>query len=146
MKLLKALIVVMICGVVISCNKDESASTSSSSMSASVAGSAVSFSASFTTQNGVTVFQGSSNLYTISIYLQVTGPGLYYIGGSSTYPYATVSNISGTYTTNSTTVGQITLSNGSTAGLYSGTFYFTAYNSGTSTGSITVSNGQFTNM
>ncbi len=147
MKVLKIFILVLLSGgVQLSCNKSNSATTGSSTMSANVNGSTVTFSASFTNSGGVTVLQGSNNLYTITIYAQISGPASYMITGPPSYPYATISNISGTFTTTSTNLGQLNISAGSSAGLYNGNFYFTAYNPSTSAGSITVSNGLFTNM
>jgi hypothetical protein len=145
MKGLKFIILLLCCGFLFSCNKNNDSSNANSTMSATINGGSVTFNASFTNQNGVTVIQGSSNLYTVQIFIQISaGGGSYTIGANPSYPYATVSTgLSGSYTTTTAYSGQINLSPASSSGLYNGNFYFTATgNSGT----LTVSNGQFTNM
>jgi len=112
-------------------------------MSASInGGSTINFASSFTNSNGIMVLQGTSNTYTIQLYMQISGPGIQYFQTAPGYPYATVSNVSGSYSTNSANQNQVSISAGSTAGLYNGSFSFTASGS---VGSISVS-GQFTNM
>ena len=112
-------------------------------MSASINGaSTMSFTASFTNSNGVMLLQGTSNTYTIQIYIQISGPSTQYFQTPSTYPYAIVTSVSGSYSTSSVNMNQIAVSAGSSSGLYNGTFGFTASGS---VGSITV-NGQFANM
>jgi hypothetical protein len=112
-------------------------------MSASInGGSTMNFSASFTNSSGVMVLQGTSNTYTIQIYIQISGPGIQYFQTSPSYPYAVVTSVSGSYTTNTANLNEISISAGSTSGLYNGTFSFTGTGS---VGSISVS-GQFTNM
>jgi hypothetical protein len=100
------------------------------------------FTASFTNSNGVMVLQGTSNTYTIQIYIQIAGPGIQYFQSPPSYPYATVSNITGSYSTSAANQNQISITSGSTSGLYNGSFSFTATGSA---GSISVS-GQFSNM
>lgn len=141
MKALKCFFLVLICAGVFSCQK--AATTPSSSMSASFnGGSLITFTSSFTSSNGITVWQGTSNTYTIQIYLQSPGPGTFYFQGQGSYPYATVSDISGSYTTFSSNLNEISMSSASTSGLYNGSFSFTATGSA---GTISV-NGQFSNM
>jgi hypothetical protein len=112
-------------------------------MSASInGGSSGNFTASFTNNNGVMVLQGTSNTYTIQIYIQISGPSTQYFQTTPSYPYATVSNITGSYSTNAANQNTITVTSGSTSGLYNGSFSFTASGSA---GTITVS-GQFSNM
>lgn len=86
--------------------------------------------------------QGTSNTYTIQLYMQISGPGIQYFQTPPGYPYATVSNVSGSYSTSAANQNQVTISAGSTAGLYNGSFSFTGTGSA---GTISVS-GQFTNM
>jgi hypothetical protein len=126
-----------------SCQKSNSTSTPSSSMSASInGGSTINFTSSFSNSSGVMVLQGTSNTYSISIYIQIAGPGVQYFQTPSVYPYATVSNVTGSYSTLTANYNQISVSAGSSSGLYNGSFSFTGNGSA---GSITVS-GQFTNM
>lgn len=100
------------------------------------------FTASFTNSGGVMVLQGTNNTYTIQIYIQITAPGIQYFQTPSAYPYATVSNVSGSYSTVTANQNEISVTAGSTSGLYNGTFSFTATGGA---GSISVS-GQFSNM
>jgi len=112
-------------------------------MSASInGGGTINFTSSFTNSNGVMVLQGSSNTYTIQLYMQISGPGIQYFQTSPAYPYAVVTNVSGSYSTSTANQNQVTITSGSSAGLYNGSFSFTASGS---VGSISVS-GQFTNM
>ena len=142
MKKFKILFIVLLSGCVFSCNKN-STTTPSSTMSASInGGSTMNFSASFTNSSGVMVLQGTSNTYTIQIYIQISGPGIQYFQTSPSYPYAIVTSVSGSYTTNTANLNEISISTGSSSGLYNGTFSFTGTGS---IGSISVS-GQFTNM
>lgn len=142
MKALKYSILILLCGCFFSCRKNDS-TTPTSSMSISInGGSAITLSASFTNNNGVTVLQGTSNTYTVQIYIQLNGPGIQYFQTPSSYPYATVTSISGSYSTSTANENEISLSNGSTGGLYNGSFSFTGTGSA---GTISVS-GSFNNM
>ena len=142
MKILRTFFIVLLCGCLLACNKNTT-STPTSAMSASInGGSTITFTASFTNSNGVMVLQGSSNTYTIQLYMQIAGPGIQYFQSSPSYPYATVTDISGSYSTSTANQNQVTITAGSTAGLYNGSFSFTGTGSA---GSISV-NGQFTNM
>lgn len=142
MKVLRYFFIVWVCTGLFSCHKD-AANTPSSAMSASINGaSSLTFSTSFTTSNNVTVWQGTSNTTTIQIYLQSPGPGTYYFQSPGSYPYATVTDITGSYSTFASTLNQLNMNYGSSSGLYSGSFSFTATGNA---GTISVS-GQFTNM
>lgn len=141
MKALRCFFLVLACISAFSCQK--AATTPSSAMSASInGGSTITFSASFTNSNNVTVWQGTSNTTTIQIYLQSPGPGTYYFQNPGSYPYATVTDISGSYSTFASSLNQISLSAASSSNLYNGSFTFTATGSA---GTISVS-GQFSNM
>lgn len=142
MKILRYSVLIFLCGCLFSCQKN-AASPPTSAMTANInGGSTISFTPSFTNSNGVMVLQGTSNTYTIQIYIEITGPGIQYFQSPPSYPYATVSNISGSYSTNAVNQNQITITSGSTTALYNGSFSFNATGS---VGTITVS-GQFTNM
>lgn len=136
-----SILILLLCGTLFSCKKNDT-TTPSSTMSASINGSNVTFTASFTNNNGVMVLQGTSNTYTLQIYIQISGPGIQTFQTPPGYPYATVSNITGSYSTVSANQNYITITAGSTAGLYNGTFSFTGTGSA---GTISVS-GQFANM
>ena len=111
-------------------------------MSASInGGGTISFTASFTNSNGTMDLHGSTNTYTIDIYIQMSGSGTQTFQTPQGYPYATVTSISGSYSTVSANQNQISVSAVS-GGLYNGSFNFTGTGGA---GSITVS-GQFTNM
>jgi len=143
MKALRYFFLILVCAGVFSCQK--AATTPSSSMSASINGaSTITFSSSFTNSNGISVLQGTSNTATIQIYIQNPGPGTYYFQSPGSYPYATVttSTISGSYSTYASNLNVLSMSTGSTSGLYNGSFSFSATGSA---GTINVT-GQFSNM
>jgi hypothetical protein len=140
MKALRYSILILLCGCIFSCKKSDT--TPSSAMSATINGSPVTFTPTFTNTNGVSVLQGTSNTYSIQIYLQVSGPGIQYFQSAPSYPYATVTDITGSYSTNGANQNEISLSAGTSSGLYNGSFSFTGTGGA---GSISVS-GQFTNM
>lgn len=111
-------------------------------MSASInGGGSISFSPSFTNSNGVTVLEGTTNLYTLQIYIELSGSGIQTFQSAPNYPYATITDASGSYSTSAANQNQITITAAS-GGLYNGSFSFTGIGNA---GTITVS-GQFTNM
>ncbi len=110
-------------------------------MSASISGGGtINFSASYFNQIGI---QGSGNGYTINFYVRLNGAGTYVLADPSTGNFATVVSNGITYTTSSTSTGQITFSPINKTSYYNGTFYFAAIYNGQS---IIISNGQFANM
>ncbi len=149
MKTRKIITLVLLTGVLFSCNKSESSSTPSSSMSADLGSGTVSLSASFTNTNGLIVMTGSSSSNTVQLYLKLNGGGggTYYLGDPSTNFYATVGNNFASYSTSSTYIGQAVVTQGSN-GLYNGTFYFNAVETTPTQGggTVSVSNGSFSNM
>jgi len=143
MKALRYSILILVCGYLLSCKKNDT-TTPSSTMSASInGGSTINYSASFTNSNGVMVLQGTTNTSTIQIYIQIQGPGIQYFQSAPNYPYATITNnSSGSYSTSAVNQNEISISSGTTSGLYNGSFSFTGTGNA---GSISV-NGQFTNL
>ncbi len=151
MKTLKIFILVFISSWLLSCSGSNSATTPSSAMSASVNGSgSINFTASFSNSNGMIIMTGSGNTYTVQLFMRLSGSGgTYTLGDPSGSYYATVSdNFGNKYSTNASSVGQAVVNSSGSSGLYNGTFYFTATETSPTVGgnTISVSNGQFTNM
>jgi len=128
----------------VSCNKDTT-TPANASMSATINGSSVTFTVSITRSNGLTVVQGSSNRYTLTIALGSLSSSVFTLAAQSTNYYATlVDNLGGSYTTDAANTGQITLTQ--SGAVYNGTFYFTANETTPSAGNISVSNGSCSNI
>lgn len=150
MRALKLSIFVFISCWIFSCGQNN-ATTPSSAMSASVnGGGSINFSASFSNSNGEVIMTGSGNTYTIQLFMRLSGSGgTFTLGDPSTLYYATVSDNFGIkYSTSSGSIGQAVVSASGSGGLYNGTFYFTATETSPTPGgnTVTVSNGQFSNM
>jgi hypothetical protein len=133
----------------LSCNKSGSSSTPSSAMSADLGSGVVSLSASFNNSNGMVVMTGSGSSSTVQLYLHLNGGGggTFTLGDPSTNFYATFGNNFASYSTSSTYIGQVIVSEGSN-GLYNGTFYFNAVETTPTQGggTVSVSSGSFSNM
>lgn len=132
----------------LSCSKTKTAT--SATMSATVNGSPVTFSnITITSSNGLTVVQGSSSGYTLTLVLGSMSSSIFVLGAQSTNYYATISNNLGySYSTDAANVGQITLSPVSGSALFNGTFYFNANETSPTSGggNIAVTNGSVTNI
>jgi hypothetical protein len=143
------IIAVMLLGGV-SCKKSDTMTPANASMSATVNGSSVSFTVTVTRSNGLTIIQGTSSNYTLTIVLNLSGPGVFTLAAQATNYYATVSNNLGySYSTDAANTGQITLSRASgSSNLYSGTFYFNANETSPTSGggNISVTSGSCSNI
>src|ERR1700733_7331660 len=73
-----------------SCKK--TVNTPGATMSATVSGSNVSFSVTVSNSNGVTIIQGTSSTYSMTIVLKTLAAGLYTLGAQATSYYATVTD------------------------------------------------------
>ncbi len=131
-----------------SCKK--TVNTPNATMSATVSGNNLTFSVTVSNSNGVTVIQGTSNTYNLTIVLKTLSAGIYPLGAQSTTYYATVSdNFGNSYSTDGANTGQITLTqNQSNTSLYNATFYFTANETAPNQGggNLSVTNGSFSNI
>jgi hypothetical protein len=151
LKAFKIFVFIFLSGWLLSCSGNNSATTPSSAMSASVNGSgSINFSASFNNSNGMIIMTGSGNTYTVQLFMRLsTTGGTYTLGDPSGSYYATVSdNFGNKYSTNASSIGQAVVTQSGSSGLYNGTFYFSAVETSPTVGgnTITVSNGQFSNM
>ena len=127
------------------CSKSDTATPANATMSATINGTSVSFTVSITKSNGLTVVQGSSNRYTLTVVLGSLSPSVFTLAAQSTNYYATlVDNLGGSYTTDASNTGQITLTQ--SGNLYNGTFYFNANETTPSAGNIGVTNGSCSNI
>jgi hypothetical protein len=131
-----------------SCKK--TVNTPGATMSATVGGSNVSFSVTVSNSNGVTIIQGASSSYTMTIVLKTLSAGIFTLGTQASTYYATVSdNFGNSYSTDGANTGQITLTqNQSNTSLYNATFYFTANETAPNQGggNLSVTNGSFSNI
>jgi len=138
--------VALICLVAGGCNKSDQGGASPT-MAATINGSNITFTTILTSSNGLTVVQGTSSRYTLTIYLKTISSSIFTLADPSTGYYATVADALGSnYSTDPVNTGQITLT---TNGLkFNGTFYFIANETSPSPGggNINVSNGSCTNI
>jgi hypothetical protein len=133
----------------LSCKKKDTMTPANASKSATVNGNSVSFTVTVTSSNGLTIIQGTSSNYTLTIVLNLTGPAVFTLGAQNTNYYATVSNNLGySYSTDAANTGQITLSRASGSNLYNGTFYFNANETSPTSGggNISVTSGTCSNI
>jgi hypothetical protein len=149
-KVLNIIVVAVMLVGGLSCKKKDTVTPANATMSATVNGNSVSFTVSITSSNGLTIIQGTSSKYTLTIVLNLTGPGVYTLAAQSTNNYATISdNLGYSYSTDAANTGQITLSRVSgSSSLYSGTFYFNANETSPTAGggNISVTSGTCSNI
>jgi hypothetical protein len=119
-------IVALVCLIAGGCNKsDDTQGGASPTMAATINGSNITFTTTLTSSGGLTVVQGTSSRYTLTIYLKTISSSIYTLADPSTGYYATVADALGSnYSTDPVNTGQLTLP---THGLkFNGTFYFSA--------------------
>lgn len=140
------IVILMLFGL--SCSKSNTATSTNATMSATVNGTPTTFNnVTVSYPSGHTVVQGTSNRYTLTLYLNSTSASVFTLAAQSTGYYATVTDNTGyNYSTDPANTGQITLT--LSGNLYNGTFYFTANETSpiAGGGSITVTNGSCTNI
>lgn len=138
----------LICLFATACSKsDTNGQGGTTTMTATINGSSVTFTTTLTSSNGITVVQGSSSRYTLTLYIKNISASIFTLADPSTGYYATLADGLGpSYSTDAANTGQITLT---ASGIrFNGTFYFIANETSPSPGggNINVSNGSCTNI